>query len=365
MTKKTFLIILLFTVLGCDDKNLESKVIINGNIDNHKSGKIYLVDMAKKDIIKDSTTVVNGHFNFTRKPTSSFLPFEAMLCMWDDYKGMKYLRPIGFVNPYKKKYFESIFYVDRGTTFIANKHNVNNLQVYEIKGSKQNEPYYKHLEFGNLDKNQSITERKRIIADDLNLIAKYPYSFYFLNMLYMNRELYTSDELNLLLGGFEEEAKVFLPYNKLKAWLRYKQKGKTSLTDIILKNEKGVNKPVFDSTAKINMLVFWASWCGPCRKEIPNLKEIYLKYHNKGLSITNISLDNNEKKWQNALAVEKMPWKQLITNDSAKNTFDLEYNTTAIPVVVLINKKGEVITRFSGLLSKEKFYKSLSFLDEN
>jgi len=109
MTKKTFLIILLFTVLGCDDKNLESKVIINGNIDNHKSGKIYLVDMAKKDIIKDSTTVVNGHFNFTRKPTSSFLPFEAMLCMWDDYKGMKYLRPIGFVNPYKKNILKAYF----------------------------------------------------------------------------------------------------------------------------------------------------------------------------------------------------------------------------------------------------------------
>lgn len=167
-----------------------------------------------------------------------------------------------------------------------------------------------------------------------------------------------------MIEGFDDDAKALLPYNKLTAWIAYKQKGKAYLSDIILKNEKSGKEHVFDTTAKINMLVFWASWCNPCRREVPNLKEIYLKYHTKGLSITSISIDNNEKSWQNALAVEKMPWKQLITNDSAKNLYELEYDISSIPVIVLIDKKKEVIQRFVGFSPKEEYYRSLSILDK-
>jgi thiol-disulfide isomerase/thioredoxin len=291
------------------------------------------------------------------------LPFEARLCMWDEFQGIKYLRPIGFVNPYIKNNIESIFYVDKGITSIENEIKINGSYINEIKGSRQNEPYYKHIEFSGLNVNQSAAERKRVIANDLGLITKYPYSFYLLNMLYINRELYTSDELKLLMEGFSDDVKAFLPYIKLKAWLAYKQKGNAYFADIILKNEKGGEEHVFDTSAKINMLVFWASWCGPCRKEIPDLKEIYQKYHAKGLSITSISIDNNEKNWQSALAFEKMPWKQLITNDSAKNIFDLEYDISSIPVVVFLDKKKVVSERFVGVSPKE-YYKTLSVLDK-
>lgn len=186
MTIKTFLAILFFGVSSCQHINFEDKAVINGSLESNKNGEIYLIDIAKKDIIKDSTKVINGHFNFTYKSTSSFLPFEAMLCLWDNDRGVKYLRPIGFFNPYKKQTIESIFYVDRGITSIENKVKVNNHYIYEIKGSKQNEPSYKHLEFSDPNKNQSAIERKRGITDDLNLITKYPYSFYLLNLLYLN-----------------------------------------------------------------------------------------------------------------------------------------------------------------------------------
>jgi thiol-disulfide isomerase/thioredoxin len=284
--------------------------------------------------------------------------------MWDDYKGVKYLRPIGFVNPYIKNDIESIFYVDRGITSINVKIKVNDRYRYEIKGSKQNDPFYRHLEFSDLNKNQSITEREKIIGDDLSLIKKYPYSFHFLHSLYFNRELYTSDEMKLLIAGFTDDTKALLPYNKLKAWIAYRQQSKANLPDLILENEKSGKAHVLDTTAKINMLVFWASWCTPCRREIPILKEIYLKYHAKGLAITSISIDNNEKSWQNALSVEKMPWNQFITNDAAKNALDLQYNLSAIPVIVLLNKEKKVIKRFMGISPKEEYYRALSVLDE-
>ncbi|MEO8948264.1 MAG: TlpA disulfide reductase family protein [Mucilaginibacter sp.] len=343
--------------------NFENKVIIKGNLGSNKNGEIYLVDIAKMDLIKDSTKVIDGHFNFTYKSTSSFLPFEARLCMWDEIKGkgIKYLRPIGFANT--KNYTESTFYVDRGVTTIDGKTNSNLFGPYDIQGSKQNIPYYKHLTLGGNSKNPD--ESRKIISDDLSLIKRYPYSSYLINLLYINRQRYTNDELKLLINGFSDEGKPFSSYQKLLSWIAYKQKSETFLPDIALKNEKGDKEHVSDSTAKINMLVFWASWCGPCRKEIPDLKEIYQKYHNKGLSITSISLDDNEKNWQNALTVEKMPWRQLLTNDSAKNIFDLEYNISGIPIIVLIDRKGKLIQRFMGAMPKENYYKALSVLDKS
>jgi thiol-disulfide isomerase/thioredoxin len=341
----------------------ERDVVIKGDIESGSNHKIYLIDAAKKDIIKDSTTIADGHFRFTYKSDQFSGPFEAMLCLWDEYNGIKYLRPIGFRNPYKKNSYESIFYVDRGITIINGEKKVNNFYSYEINGSKQNEPYYEHFEFDDLDNTKSVIERKKTISDDLTLIKKYPFSFHLLNSLYRNRAKYSSDEIKQLMDGFDDEAKSLKPYSKLNAWLVYKQQPKDYLPELVLESESGAKENFYDNAAEINMLVFWASWCGPCRNEIPNLKEIYLKYHSKGLTITSISIDNNEKSWRNALAIEKMPWKQLITTDSTKNKFDLAYDISAIPVIVVIDKNKKVLHRFLGVTSKEECYKVLSVLD--
>lgn len=60
------------------------------------------------------------------------------------------------------------------------------------------------------------------------------------------------------------------------------------------------------------MIDFWASWCGPCRREIPNLKKIYEAYVDKGLEIISISIDKEDKAWQKALDEEQLPWPNLI-----------------------------------------------------
>lgn len=365
MIIRFFLIFLFCSAFSCSNMRHTDNAIIEGNIGKGKSGKIYLVDIAKKDVIKDSTEVKDGHFVFTYTPSQTFLPFEAMLLMWNNSPDKRYLRPLGYQNPYKSKYIESVFYVDRGTTFIDYKAAEDNFNAYTIKGSKQNEPYYRQLTLYNINKNQSITERERLIANTSNLIAKYPYSFYLLNMLYCNREQYTLEELKLLMDEFDDDAKALSQYSKLNDWINFKKKGgEINLAYMVLENERGKKEHILDTTQRINMLVFWASWCGPCRNEIPELKNLYLKYHSKGLSITSISLDNNKNHWQNALSIEKMPWKQLIANEFAKHTFDLSYNITTIPTIVLINGKNQPVQLLNDLSSKNRLYRSLSILDK-
>jgi peroxiredoxin len=88
------------------------------------------------------------------------------------------------------------------------------------------------------------------------------------------------------------------------------------------------------------LIDFWASWCGPCRKEIPNLKTAYAAYSEKGFQILSISIDKEDKLWQKALAQENMPWPNLFDDDKVSNVF----NVKAIPATFLVDKSGKIIS---------------------
>ena len=89
------------------------------------------------------------------------------------------------------------------------------------------------------------------------------------------------------------------------------------------------------SSNKYVLLDFWASWCGPCRKEIPNLKKIYADLHSKGLEILSVSIDKDDAAWRSALEAEQLPW--LNCNDRA--VADM-YKVVSVPTMYVIDSKG-------------------------
>lgn len=109
---------------------------------------------------------------------------------------------------------------------------------------------------------------------------------------------------------------------------------------------KGVDgKPVSltDLRGKTVLLEFWASWCGPCRGENPNLKKQYELYKAKGFEILGVSLDSDQKKWEDAIAKDGIPWIHVSDLKGWGNEAGILYGVSGVPAGFLIGPDGKVI----------------------
>ncbi|SMD05358.1 peroxiredoxin family protein [Pedobacter africanus] len=98
-----------------------------------------------------------------------------------------------------------------------------------------------------------------------------------------------------------------------------------------------------DFKGKYVLVDFWASWCGPCRADAPELKEVHEKMKDKNISFVSISLDSDKSKWQQALAEENMTWQQLSDLKGDQNAASLAYKVKGIPAKFLIDPNGIII----------------------
>lgn len=114
--------------------------------------------------------------------------------------------------------------------------------------------------------------------------------------------------------------------------------------DIELTNLKGekVKLSSYIPSGKYVMLEFWASWCGPCRGEIPHLRHVYQQYKDKGFEIVSISLDSEQKDWLKAVQEEKMAWTQLCDPLMFNGPVTQTYNITGVPTCILLDKEGRI-----------------------
>lgn len=94
---------------------------------------------------------------------------------------------------------------------------------------------------------------------------------------------------------------------------------------------------------KVVLIDFWASWCGPCRKEMPNVKRVYDKYKSKGFEIYGVSLDKDRDKWLEAIEKDGLKWPQVSDLKWWQSEGAQTYAVQSIPYTVLINKEGKII----------------------
>jgi len=118
-------------------------------------------------------------------------------------------------------------------------------------------------------------------------------------------------------------------------------------TDIISLTPEGDELALNELVGQTDYVLvdFWASWCGPCRRLIPVLKEVYAGQPAGKLQILGCSVDRDEKAWLKALEEEQMPWPQIRDGREGQYACSDKYGVSAIPTTILINREGIIIAR--------------------
>ena len=113
--------------------------------------------------------------------------------------------------------------------------------------------------------------------------------------------------------------------------------------EISLKTPAGDMLALSSLRGKVVLIDFWASWCGPCRKENPNVKLVYEKYKDKGFEIFAVSLDNNAAQWEGAIAKDGLTWKHVSDLGGWKSSAAQLYQVHSIPQTFLLDQEGRIV----------------------
>lgn len=178
-------------------------------------------------------------------------------------------------------------------------------------------------------------------------IATYPNSLVSLYHVFQNRTQGTYDDLKAKMELFKKEVLATDLGKKLETF--YGQKGQLQVGSLVpdfeLKTPEGKTISLYNIQAKVKILDFWASWCGPCRAESPNLKAVYEDFKDNGLEIISISLDNKREAWLKAIQEDQLPWIQVSSLMGRACPVAKLYNVNGIPDIFILDANNRIIAK--------------------
>lgn len=157
----------------------------------------------------------------------------------------------------------------------------------------------------------------------------------------------TLDEVLAFYGNLTDRVKKSAPGLALKRKIEEMEQVNVGgmAPNFKLTTPEGKELSLYDLRGHIVLLDFWASWCGPCLAEVPNLKAIYEKYHAKGLEILGVSLDEKEAAWKGAIERKGLTWRHVSSLKGWKCPVAGRFKVTGIPRMYIIDAQGKIIAQ--------------------
>lgn len=157
----------------------------------------------------------------------------------------------------------------------------------------------------------------------------------------------TLDEVLAFYGNLTDRVKKSAPGLALKRKIEEMEQVNVGgmAPNFKLTTPEGKELSLYDLRGHIVLLDFWASWCGPCLAEVPNLKAIYEKYHAKGLEILGVSLDEKEVAWKGAIERKGLTWRHVSSLKGWKCPVAGRFKVTGIPRMYIIDAQGKIIAQ--------------------
>ncbi|MDR2026328.1 MAG: AhpC/TSA family protein [Prevotellaceae bacterium] len=358
-------ITLLF--VGCEQKVEGNVYVLKGQIGIDAPVKVYLVSFSATGEQRDSTVVKNGTFVFKGEVTK---PFQAILFVNYDTAAS-----------YSRALNDRIsLFIEQGKITLKSSDSIKNAAVnspinndagewsdivkslrtlrtglYREWGVlRQNEtlsPEDKSARIKAFEiKNDSISEIEKELARDF--VKAKPDSYYALHSLFSLIAGYypEGDEAQEVFDLFSEKLKATELGSEIKERIiKWKATSIGSIAPDFTQNDS-VGNPVklSDFRGKYLLLDFWASWCGPCRQENPNVVKAYHAFKDKGFTVLGVSLDSGNDardKWLQAIAKDKLEWFHVSDLKGWNNDVAALYGVRAIPSNFLLDREGKIVAK--------------------
>jgi len=185
--------------------------------------------------------------------------------------------------------------------------------------------------------------------------ASHPKSFISLYMLNMkfNSPDFDIAKFKKEFNSLDESLKTSKPGKKIQEQIKNIENPKKTNTnpqskvapDFSAKSPDGKVISLKQSLGKVTIIDFWASWCGPCRKENPSVVAMYNELHSKGLNIVGVSLDEDLEEWKKAIAKDKITWVQVSNLKKWADPIAKLYNVEQIPSTFILDSKGNIVAQ--------------------
>jgi len=172
----------------------------------------------------------------------------------------------------------------------------------------------------------------------------------FSDMIYAyTMQEFTEEEQEEILKLFGEKQPDFPVYKSIMAEREAAKASEVGaqLADFTMPSPDGKDIRVNDIVAKnkYTLIDFWASWCGPCRAEMPTVVKAYTDYHQKGFEVIGVSLDEKKEAWVKAIDQLKMPWPQMSDLKGWECEAAQMFNIRSIPANLLVDQQGKIIAK--------------------